>query len=106
MLDPWPNSPYTLLVCHRQKAPRCRVWLGHFRRPLPIIPVPLLSPDPDLSLDLNPLIADIYSRGRYEEEIDYTRPLTLTLSKVDADWVRDLIKEREPHSKRKRRPPS
>src|SRR5439155_3589113 len=73
MLDPWPDSPYTLLVCRERRAPYCRVWPAHFRRPLPVIPVPLLDPDPDLSLDLNPLLADIYSVGRYDVDIDYTR---------------------------------
>src|SRR5262249_11174277 len=56
MLDPWPKSPYTLLVCRQINAPYCRVWPAHFRTRLPIIPVPLLDPDPDLSLDLQPLI--------------------------------------------------
>ena len=106
MLDPWPESPYTLLVCRRKRAPNCRVWLAHFRRPLPVIPVPLLAPDPDLSLDLNPLLADIYSLGRYDEEIDYTRSLTPSLSDEDAGWIRDVLKDRVPRSKRKSRPPS
>jgi hypothetical protein len=103
MLDPWPNSPYTLLVCRRRRAPNCRVWPAHFRRPLPIIPVPLLAPDADLSLDLNPLLADIYGLFRYDEEIDYTRSLTPALSDDDAIWMRELLKERVPRSKRKSR---
>src|SRR5262249_38804016 len=35
MLTPWPDSPYTLLVSRAERAPRCRVWLGHFQRRLP-----------------------------------------------------------------------
>src|SRR5262249_45873379 len=56
MRPPWPDSPYTLLVSPRQRAPRCRVWPAHFRHRLPPIPVPLLAPDPDLTLDLQPLV--------------------------------------------------
>src|SRR5262249_39415800 len=26
MLDPWPASPYVLLVAREERAPRCRVW--------------------------------------------------------------------------------
>src|SRR5437773_1814885 len=55
MLTPWPDCPYTLLVCRQADAPYCRVWPAHFQRRLPPIPVPLLSPDPDLTLDLQPL---------------------------------------------------
>jgi hypothetical protein len=76
MLTPWPDSPYTLLISRAEDAPSCRVWLAHFQRPLPVIPVPLLAPDPDLTLDLQPLLDGIYTLGRYDERIDYTRPLT------------------------------
>jgi hypothetical protein len=93
MLDPWPDSPYTLLVCRQVNAPYCRVWPAHFRRRLPVIPVPLLDPDPDLSLDLQPLIDNIYTLGRYDERIDFARPLSPALSDADAAWVREQLKE-------------
>jgi hypothetical protein len=96
MLDPWPDSPYTLLVSRQFTAPHCRCWPAHFRRRLPVIPVPLLYTDPDLSLDLQPLLDGIYSLGRYDEQIDYTLPLTPALAKDDAAWVRDLLKARAP----------
>jgi hypothetical protein len=96
MLTPWPKGPYTLLVCRAEDAPYCRVWPAHFQRRLPVIPVPLLDPDPDLTLDLQPLIDDIYSFGRYDERIDYGRPLTPRLSKAEAAWVRDAVKDRLP----------
>src|SRR5438874_785462 len=35
MLDPWPSAPYTLLVCRQSRAPYCKVWPAHYRRPLP-----------------------------------------------------------------------
>src|SRR5262249_18585136 len=38
MLDPWPGSPYTLLVSREEQSPRCRVWPASFDRPLPAIP--------------------------------------------------------------------
>ena len=50
-----------------------------------LIPVPLLDPDPDLNLDLQPLLDHIYSLGRYDERIDYTRSLTPPLTDVDVN---------------------
>jgi hypothetical protein len=94
MLDPWPNSPYTLPVCRRVNAPYCRVWRAHFRSPLPGIPVPLLDPDPDLRLDLQPLLDSIYALGRYDQRIDYTQSLTPALSNDDEAWVREQLKNR------------
>jgi hypothetical protein len=98
MRTPWPDSPYTLLVCRATRAPRCRAWRAYFQRRLPPIPVPLLDPDPDLSLDLQPLIDTIYALGRYDERIDYTRPLSPQLSAVDASSVQELLKDRSSHS--------
>ncbi len=105
MLTPWPDSPYALLVCRASRAPHCRAWPAHFRRRLPVIPVPLLEPDPDLTLDLQPLIDGIYALGRYDERIDYTRPLTPPLTAADAAWAQDALKERQ-RSPGKRRHPS
>ncbi len=93
MLDPWPKSPYTLLLCRQRDAPYCRVWPASFQRRLPVIPVPLLGPTPDLRLDLQPLIDGIYSLGRYHERIDYARPLMPPLADDEAAWVRRRLKD-------------
>src|SRR5207245_1254140 len=98
MLDPWPDSPYSLLVCRRSDAPYCRAWPAHLQRRLPVIPVPLADPDPDLTLDLQPLLDNIYALGRYDERIDYARPLSPPLPKTDAAWVREQLKNRPPRS--------
>jgi len=94
MMTPWPDSPYTLLVSSAFKAPYCRVWKGYFQRRLPAIPVPLRYPEPGLTLDLQPLVDGIYSLGRYNERIDYTRPLKPALSRADAALVRSFLKKR------------
>jgi hypothetical protein len=88
MLDPWPDSPYTILVARAKNPEICKVWPAHYRWPVPPIPVPLAKPDPDLSLDLQPIIADIYQRFRYEQSIDYSRPLNPGLSPKEAAWVK------------------
>jgi hypothetical protein len=101
MRTPWPDSPYTVFVSRACNAPYGRAWGAHVRHPLPAIPVPLLDPDPDLALDLKPLIDGIYSLGRYEERIDYARPLEPPLSEEEAAWVRDVLKDRRPRTVRK-----
>ena len=50
MAGHWPDSPYYLLVCRKQEAPRCTVWPAHFLRPLPPLSIPLAAPDPDITL--------------------------------------------------------
>jgi hypothetical protein len=92
MLTPWPDSPFTLLVSWQMNAPYCRVWPAHFNARLPVIPVPLLYPEQDLRLDLQPLLDEIYALGRYGELLHYERPLQPPLPDADAAWVREQLR--------------
>jgi len=56
--------------------------------------VPLLKPDPPLPLSLQPLIEGIYRRYRYEQSIDYSRPLTPPLAAEEATWVAQQLRKR------------
>jgi hypothetical protein len=94
MLDPWPTSPYTLLVAKAKKDQLCQVWPATFQRPLPPIPVPLLKPDQPISLSLQSLIEGIYQRYRYDYSIDYTRSLTPPLAAEEATWFAQQLRER------------
>jgi hypothetical protein len=102
MLTPWPASPYTLLVSRRTRPTHARVWKAYLDRPLPPIPVPLVSSDPDLTLDLQPLIDDISSLARYDEQINYSRRLTPALAGTEAVVVRGLLKGRAAAGGRRR----
>ena len=93
MLDPWPSSPYTLLVARSNKAPSCLVWPAYFQRPLPSIPVPLLKPDPDIMLNLQAMIDAIYARSRYGRSIDYSQLLVPALSPEDSTWLAERLRQ-------------
>jgi len=96
MLDPWPDSPYTLLVA-RARAQLCRVWRAHYRRPLPLVPVPLAKPDSDIPVDLQPMIDEIYQRFRYLLSIDYSKPLTPPLDAAETGWLKQQLQARRSH---------
>jgi hypothetical protein len=91
MLDPWPNSPYVLMVARARRPHACLVLEGHFQHPLPAIPVPLAKPDPDLSLSLQPLLDTIYRRFRYEQSINYTMELTPPMTPDEVAWWRQRL---------------
>ena len=80
MRERWPDGPYYVLAMKKEQAPECRVWPALIAAPLPEIAVPLAPPDDDLPLPLQPLIAAIYARSRYEVDIDYNLPLEPPLS--------------------------
>ncbi len=94
MLDPWPSSPYTILVSRMGSVvPRCWVWRATFREPLPVVAIPLLKPDADVPLDMQPMVEAIYARARYETTIDYARPLKPPLDANEAVWVQARLAE-------------
>jgi hypothetical protein len=95
MLDPWPKCPYTVLVARAKKAQLCKVWPAHFRQPLPPIPVPLLKPDPDIELRLQPLLDTIYEISRYAQSIDYSKPLDPPLSPGESAWLAQHLRARQ-----------
>ena len=97
MLDPWPDSPYTLLIA-RAGSQLCRVWRAHYRRSLPVIPVPLAKPDSDIPLELQPMIDEIYQRFRYPRSIDYSKSLTPPLDAAETGWLKQQL-----HVRRDRR---
>ncbi len=83
MLDPWPDSPYVLMLARRGRDHYCQVWRGHCDGPLPTLPVPLVQDVPDLSIDLQTMVDTVYRRGRYRQAIDYTRRLSPPLSDAE-----------------------
>jgi hypothetical protein len=92
MLDPWPASPYVLMVAKARKAQLCQVWPAHFQTPLPRLPVPLAKPDPAIVLDLQAMVEGIYRRYRYERSIDYSQALIPPLSADEATWLQQRLR--------------
>lgn len=86
-----PSGDYYAFVSRAEKRESSDVYAWSIRRALPAIPIPLSSPDPDLSLDLAAVVARAYDQGRYHRLIHYTDRLELPLSAEDQNWLRTLI---------------
>jgi hypothetical protein len=95
MRTAWPNSPYYVLLCRRRRAPYCTALPAGFRERLPVVRVPLDDPDPDVFLDLQPMVEAIYARSRYGRSIDYSRALAPPLGAEDAAWLAGQIQARQ-----------
>jgi hypothetical protein len=94
MLDPWPESPYVLMVARARKLQRCQVWPVVYADTLPVLPVPLARPDPDILIDLQPMVDAIYQRSRYARSIDYTKPLDPPFAAEEAAWLEQRLRGR------------
>jgi hypothetical protein len=62
------------------------------REPMPSVPIPLRSRDPEIRIDLQSLVDRAYSNGRYEKRLDYRQPLDPPLAGDDAVWADQLLK--------------
>jgi hypothetical protein len=86
-----PESDYLAMVSKAYERPRCDVWPIGLRQPLPVLPVPLLLPDPDVPLDLGKALRTAYERARYDLRIDYQKPPIPPLKQADAVWAASLL---------------
>ena len=88
LAEPLPEAPHFIILSRAERRPVAEVWPLHLQEPLPVLPVPLLPPDPDVPLDLGRALATIYDRSGYDLRIDYTQsPPAPALSAEDALWL-------------------
>jgi len=88
---PMPDVAYLAAVCDMRKRPACDAWPIRLRDPLPVLPVPLLSPDPPVSLDMGQALRTAYQRARYDLRIDYDAPPPPPLSPEEEAWINGLL---------------
>lgn len=86
-----PACDYLILVSDADKRPDVDVWPLSVRNPFPLIPVPLLRPDPPVMTDLGEALRIAYERARYDLQINYNQPPKPALSPEDATWAAELI---------------
>ncbi len=95
---PLPRAPYFALLSRVERRSRVSVWAMPFAERLPVLPVPLLEPDPDVALDLGVAVAAVYERGGYASLIDYRRdPPPPALAADEARWLDNFLRQ---HSRR------
>jgi Protein of unknown function (DUF4058) len=93
--DPVIPAPYYVLLSRADRRPKVEVWPIQFADRLPVLPIPLLEPDPDVALDLEDVVASVYERGAYTALIDYGQPPPPPpLSSEEAEWLNDLLRDR------------
>lgn len=86
-----PDVPYSIALTRAQSGVM-DVWPLGLQDTLPVIPVPLRSPDPDVPLELPQVLVEIYDEAGYDLSIDYSQPPPPpVLSDADAAWIRSLL---------------
>ncbi len=89
---PLPPAPYYATLCRAQTHPYVEIWPIQLEDRLPIVPIPLYAPDPDVPLDLGEIVRNVYSRGRYSARINYQQPVPLPqLSPEQQVWLQEVV---------------
>lgn len=56
--------------------------------------VPLLEGDPDVVVDLQAVLGQVYQQGRYGLVLNYSAEPPMSLREEDRKWMDELLKER------------
>ena len=74
------------------RRPHTEVWPIQLRDKLPTVPVPLLPPDPDVPLALQPALEACFELVGYQRLLDYDQPPpSPSLSQEDSEWVEAMV---------------
>jgi hypothetical protein len=90
-LPPDRRTPYLVCVRRADWPGRWEVFPVPLRDRLPRIPIPLRRSDPDVGMELQPLIERVYAAGGHDD-IDYSKPPTPPLDAGDAEWAAGLTR--------------
>lgn len=92
MHEPLPHAPYFIFLSRAERRPTVSVWHIQLSQPLPTVPVPLLSGDTDVMLELQLALTSLYDALGYDLSVDYTQAPEVPLGKEDAQWAAERLR--------------
>jgi len=90
-----PNIPKRsyLVTLIRGAGNVAKAWPIKLQDKLPVVPVPLHHPDPEVPLDLDAVLSAIYDEAAYDLSIDYTLPPPPpSLTAEEEEWLDKQLK--------------
>jgi hypothetical protein len=93
---PLPAGDCYAFVSRAQRRPDSEVYAWTIQDRLPSIPIPLLSADPDVVLDLGQVFATTYELGRYSRLIDYATTPGVLRRQDDRAWAEKIARLARP----------
>lgn len=88
---PLPAGDYYALVFRADRRPDVDVYPWGLRDRLPVVPIPLRAPDPDVALDLASIVSTAYERGRYARKLGYADAPPGPTAPDDLSWIGERL---------------
>jgi hypothetical protein len=82
---------YLACISPGWRRTRRELYVMRLREPLPALPIPLRKTEKPLALDLQALIGQVYSAGKYDDT-DYTKEPEPPMAPEQSKWAADLLK--------------
>jgi hypothetical protein len=92
---PRPAAEYYVLVSRAQDRPQGVLQPIRLQQPLPQVTVPLLSPDPDVAVNLQHVFNRVYDEAGYDLVLRYDSDPIPPLSLELAAWADALLREKK-----------
>jgi hypothetical protein len=93
LLGEIPPSDYRILVARQQIRPRAELYPFNLPQPLPAFPLPLQPNDTEPSVELQPLLHQIYDQAGFDLTLNYHADPAPPLSAEDTRWLDALLKQ-------------
>lgn len=88
--EPQPPGDYYALVSRPRFRPVVEIYPWSLAHRLPVIPIPLAQPDPDVRLDLQSIFDTVYDRAGYDYSLDYSLPIQPKWTESEEAWFQSL----------------
>jgi uncharacterized protein DUF4058 len=89
---PLPSVPYFVFLSRANRRPRVETWPIALDQPLPTIPIPLLTGDSDILLDIQLAFQTIYRLFKYHRAADHSGAPRAPLSPEQATWAEERLR--------------
>lgn len=91
-----PRWAHYFVMLTRGEQLRMDVWAMSVRDKLPVVPVPLKLPDPDVRLDIGAALNEVYDRSRYDLSVRYdAEPPPPAFSEENLQWLQGILREKK-----------
>ena len=92
MQKPLPPASYFVFLSRAERRSMVEIWPIQLSMRLPVISVPLLADDPEVTLDLQLALDTVYDALNYDLSLDYTCPPEIPLDGELAAWTNDCLR--------------